>query len=65
MGTNPQDPHTSREVLSRDLKVGVSPTISARVITGPRICYETENSEYYVRLILSIFKRFRKVANTT
>ena len=61
MGTNPQeDPRTSREVPSHYLKVGVSPTISAQRITGPRICYESENSESYVRLILSILSAFAK-----
>jgi hypothetical protein len=45
MGTNPQeDTHRSRDVPSHDLKVGVSRTISAQRITGPRIYYETGNS---------------------
>jgi hypothetical protein len=48
MGTNLQeDPRAIREVPSHNLKVGVSPTISAQRITVPRICYEIENSEFY------------------
>jgi len=61
MGINPkEDPHTSREVPSHDLKIEVSPTISVQMIRGPRICYETENSKSYVRLILSILSAFAK-----
>jgi len=61
MGTSPQeDPHAIREVPSRDLKVEVSRTISAQWIAGPRICYEIENSESYVRLILSTLGAFVK-----
>jgi hypothetical protein len=61
MGTDPQeDPNAIREVPSDNLKVGMSRTISAQRITGPRTCYEIENSESYLRLILLILGAFSK-----
>jgi hypothetical protein len=61
MGTNPQeDPHAIREVPSHDSNVGVSRTVNPRRIRGPRICYEIQNSESYVRLILSNLGAFAK-----
>ena len=59
MGTNQQeDPQAIREVPSHDSNVGVSRTVSPRRIRGPRICYEIQNSESYVRLTLRLLMSY-------